>query len=185
MLRGLTVRGCTVVLLGHTNKHLSKDNQTIYEGTADLRNDLDELIYLDVQKDETKSILTITTRPDKVRADIKPRSFHIHLPDRRVEELDYAVRILPRSEEEILDLATEGIYLGKTSQKDLVEFITQRVTSGAGDKKVKAMLATHAHSNNRIKVSRSGRAKDLLYSLTAQERVRKTVEEESTRNLPF
>jgi len=185
LLRGLTVRGCTVVLLGHTNKHTNKDNQTIYEGTADLRNDVDELIYLDAQKDEAKSVLRITTRPDKVRANIKPRSFLVHLPDRWVEELDQAVRILPRPEEEILDLATEGIYLEKKSQKDLIEFIAQRVTSGAGDKKIKGVLATHALAKNRIMVSRSGRAKDLVFSLTAQERARKDAEEESVRNLPF
>lgn len=185
LLRGLTVRGCTVVLLGHTNKHTNKDNQTIYEGTADLRNDVDELIYLDAQKDEAKSALRITTRPDKVRANIKPRSFLIHLPDRRVEELDQAVRILPRSEEEILDLAAEGIYSGKSSQKDLIEFIAQRVTSGAGEKKIKGVLATHALANHRIRVSRSGRAKDLVFSLTTQERARKDAENESVRNLPF
>jgi hypothetical protein len=185
LLRGLTVRGCTVILLGHCNKHLDKDNRTIYEGTADLRNDLDELIYLDAQKDEAKSLLRITTRPDKVRADIKPRSFLIHLPDREVEELDQPIRIVPRSEEEILELATEGVFLGKVSQKDLVEFIGQRVTSDVGEKKIKKILATHALANNRITVRKAGRAKDLLFGLTAGEGALKRVEQEAIENSPF
>jgi hypothetical protein len=185
LLRSLTVRGCTVVLLGHCNKHLDKDNRTIFEGTADLRNDLDELIYLDAQKDEAKSLLRITTRPDKVRADIKPRSFLIHLPDREVEELDQPIRIVPRSEEEILDLATEGVFLGKGSQKDLVEFIGQRVTSDVGEKKIKKILATHALANNRITVRKAGRAKDLLFGLTAGEGALKRAEQEAIENSPF
>jgi hypothetical protein len=185
LLRSLTVRGCTVVLLGHCNKHLDKDNRTIFEGTADLRNDLDELIYLDAQKDEAKSLLRITTRPDKVRADIKPRSFLIHLPDREVEELDQPIRIVPRSEEEILDLATEGVFLGKVSQKDLVEFIGQRVTSDVGEKRIKKTLATHALANNRITVRKAGRAKDLLFGLTAGEGALKRAEQEAIENLPF
>ncbi len=185
LLRALTVRGCTIVLLGHCNKHADRDNRTIYEGTADLRNDLDELLYLDAQKDEAKSALRVTTRPDKVRADIKPRSFLIHLPERRVEELDKPLRIIPRTEEEILDLAVEGIWLDNTSQKDLVEFIFNRSVSGVGEKKIKEVVARHAQEANRIKVRKTGRAKDLVYLLTPDELALKKAQEESDRNLPF
>ena len=185
LLRALTVRGCTIVLLGHCNKHTDRDNRTIYEGTADLRNDLDELLYLDAQKDEAKSALRVTTRPDKVRADIKPRSFLIHLPDRRVEELDKPLRIIPSAEEEILNLAVDGIWLDNTSQKKLVEFILNRVLSAAGEKKIKQLLARHAQEGDRITVRKSGRAKDLIYCLTADELALKKAEEEADRNSPF
>jgi hypothetical protein len=185
LLRALTVRGCTVVLLGHTNKHLGRDGQSVYEGTGDLRNDVDELLYLDAHKDESKSVLSVTTRPDKVRADIKPRSFLIHLPGRRVEELDKPVRVTRGPEAEILDLATEGIWLDKKSQKDLVAFILDRAFSGAGEKKIKAVLARHAYEKNRITVRKTGRAKDLLYGLTAEEEAAKKTQEELDRNSPF
>jgi hypothetical protein len=109
----------------------------------------------------------------------------IHLPDREVEELDQPIRIVPRSEEEILDLATEGVFLGKVSQKDLVEFIGQRVTSDVGEKRIKKTLATHALANNRITVRKAGRAKDLLFGLTAGEGALKRAEQEAIENLPF
>jgi hypothetical protein len=185
LLRGLTVRGCTVVLLGHCNKHLDKEHRTIYEGTADLRNDLDEMIYLDAQKNPTGSALSITTRPDKVRADIKPRSFLIHLPDRRVEELDRPVQILTKGEEEVLNLAAQGIWLEKTSQKDLIEFILEHSTSGIGEKKVKGIIARHAMAENRITVRKSGRAKDLAYGLTEEEAAFQKKESEFLDKLPF
>jgi hypothetical protein len=185
LLRALTVRGCTIILLGHCNKHPDRDGRSVYEGTGDLRNDLDELLYLDAQMDEAKSALRVTTRPDKVRADIKPRSFLIHLPDRRVEELDKPFRIIPKVELEILDLAADGIWLENTSQKDLVEFILQRVTSHAGEKKIKEVLARHAQNADRIMVRRSGRAKDLVYSLTSEEWASKKAQDELVKNSPF
>jgi hypothetical protein len=157
----------------------------VYEGTGDLRNDVDEMIYLDAEKDEAKSALRVTTRPDKVRADIKPRSFLIHLPDRTVEELDRPLRILRGHEAEILELAIEGIWLGNKSQKDLVAFILDRATSGVGEKKVKTVIARHAHEGIRITVQRAGRAKDLVFGLTPDERALKVAQEEADRNSPF
>jgi KaiC/GvpD/RAD55 family RecA-like ATPase len=185
LIRALTVRGCTFILLGHTNKHPGRDGQMVYEGTGDLRNDVDEMIYLDAEKDEAKSALRVTTRPDKVRADIKPRSFLIHLPDRTVEELDRPLRILRGHEAEILELAIEGIWLGNKSQKDLVAFILDRATSGVGEKKVKTVIARHAHEGIRITVQRAGRAKDLVFGLTPDERALKVAQEEADRNSPF
>jgi len=185
LLRTLTVRGCTVVLLGHTNKHPGRDGKSVFEGTGDLRNDVDEMIYLDAEKDESKSALRVTTRPDKVRADIKPRSFLIHLPDRTVEELDKPLRILRGPEAEILELATDGIWLGNKSQKDLVAFILDRATSGVGEKTVKAVISRHALEGIRITVQRAGRAKDLVFSLTPDERALKVAQEEADRNSPF
>jgi len=185
LLRALTVRGCTVVLLGHTNKHPGRDGQLIFEGTGDLRNDVDELFYLDAEKDESKSLLRLTTRPDKVRADIKPRSFVIHLPDRTVEELDKPLRILRGPEAEILDLATEGIWQGNTSQKDLVAYILDRAVSGVGQKKIKSTLSWHAHERNRITVRKAGRAKDLVYGLTEDESAQKAAQDEAAKKSPF
>jgi hypothetical protein len=38
LMRALTTRGATVVLLGHTNKHLGLDGKLIFEGVGDVRN---------------------------------------------------------------------------------------------------------------------------------------------------
>ena len=100
-------------------------------------------------------------------------------------QLDKVVKFVPREEEEILDLAAEGIWLEKTSKKDLVDFILQRVTCGAGEKKIKKMLDKYALEENRIVVRRSGRAKDLIYGLTAEELSLKKAQEMTPRELPF
>ncbi len=55
------------MLLAHANKHRDAEGDLIYEGTGDLRADVDELIYLEKQYDEVAGISTISTYPDKVR----------------------------------------------------------------------------------------------------------------------
>ncbi len=85
-LRALTAKGMTIILLAHTNKYEDKDGNPIYEGTGDLRADVDELIYLIPQKHPDGST-TVSTKPDKVRGNIKPISFLIS-PNREVTLLD-------------------------------------------------------------------------------------------------
>jgi ABC-type Na+ transport system ATPase subunit NatA len=46
MLRALTVRGATVICLGHCNKYPDMQGWPVYEGTSDLRSDFDELALL-------------------------------------------------------------------------------------------------------------------------------------------
>ena len=46
MLRALTGRGATVILLGHCNKYKDEHKYPVYEGTGDVRSDVDELALL-------------------------------------------------------------------------------------------------------------------------------------------
>ena len=86
-LRSLTAKGMTVICLAHTNKHDSKDGKPIYEGTGDVRNDFDELIYLVPVKNEDGS-LVVSTDIDKIRASgIKNYTFDIS-PNRNVTVRD-------------------------------------------------------------------------------------------------
>lgn len=75
LLRKLSVMGATICLLGHTNKYAGADGEAIFEGTGDLRTDVDDLIYLDNMKNEALGRLEVTTRPNKVRATFEKRSF--------------------------------------------------------------------------------------------------------------
>ena len=52
----------TVVLLGHVNKHKGADGQDIYEGTGDLQNDCDNLLFLVPTKDGDS--LLVSTKCD-------------------------------------------------------------------------------------------------------------------------
>jgi hypothetical protein len=76
LLRSLTGKGMTVILLGHTNKYKDGDGKPIFEGTGDVRADADELIYLIPQLHPDKS-MTVSTEPNKVRGDFHPITFEI------------------------------------------------------------------------------------------------------------
>ena len=89
LLRTLTAKKVTVICLAHTNKHDTSDGKPIFEGTGDLRNDFDELIYLIPVKNPDNTI-TVSTLSDKTRADIKDESFII-TQDREIKLLDHHV----------------------------------------------------------------------------------------------
>jgi hypothetical protein len=166
LMRTLTVKGATVCLLGHCNKYKDEDGNAIFEGTADLRNDLDELIYLDGYKNEATNCLEITTRPDKIRAVFKPISFVIDLNnDRAVREQDTVINIISKDERELIDFIKAAIQDGCHSQKDIISWVKGKTT--AGDKKIRERLLKHVQNNNPEFVARkTGRGKDLEYSLS-------------------
>lgn len=79
LLRSLTINGCTIVALGHTNKNKNSDGQLVFEGVGDVRNDVDELYYIDSVKDPLKGIVTLTFRIDKTRCKAVPSTFELEL----------------------------------------------------------------------------------------------------------
>lgn len=81
-LRSMSAKGATIVLLAHTNKYKDKNGKPIYEGTGDLRADIDEMIYFIPLKCPDGS-MTVSTEPDKVRGSFEPLTFEI-TPDRQV-----------------------------------------------------------------------------------------------------
>lgn len=96
LLRTLTTKGITIICLAHTNKHDDKEGKPIFEGTGDLRNDFDELIYL-ISVRNPDSTITVSTLSDKTRAAIRDESFLIN-PDREVKLLDHHVDTLAINE---------------------------------------------------------------------------------------
>jgi len=82
VLRGLSAKGMTIILLAHTNKFNDAEGMPIYEGTGDLRADVDELIYLIPIKNPDGS-MTVSTAPNKTRGTFVPITFEIS-PDREV-----------------------------------------------------------------------------------------------------
>ena len=164
LLRAITVKGATICLLGHTNKYKDEDGKAIFEGTADLRNDLDELIYLDSYKDEVANTLAVTTRPDKVRAEFSPKTYIIDLDDRSVTEADSVINILSKGNRELLDQIQAAITSGKSSQKDIIDAV--KAATIFGDKRIREALIRHSNGPTaEIQVEATGRAKDLRYSI--------------------
>jgi hypothetical protein len=93
LMRGLTQRGATVVLLGHTNKHVGLDGKLIFEGVADVRNDVDELFYIESTKPDAHNRVLLTTTPDKQRAPVKPLTFELSIDTMTVRVLDRPVNV--------------------------------------------------------------------------------------------
>jgi hypothetical protein len=127
LLRSLTAKGMTVILLAHTNKYRDSDGKPIFEGTGDVRSDCDELIYLIPQK-HPDGTMTVSTQPDKVRGDFKPVTFNISRDRNVTRATEYVDTGAERAAEEryqndepdirvILDAIDAGIH----KQNEIIE----------------------------------------------------------------
>lgn len=171
ILRRLTAKGMTVILLAHTNKHKDSEGNPVFEGTGDLRADVDELIYLIPHKNQDNSMV-VTTKPDKVRGDLKPLTFNIS-PDREVtlSEDSISAQTLARVNEELRADAEaiaeieKVLAKGTTNQKDIVDACSK---AGIPVRTVKSILSKYDGSDDELplKWNKSrGQGKTLCYSL--------------------
>jgi len=125
-LRGLTAKGMTVILLAHTNKYKGEDGMPIYEGTGDLRSDVDELIYLIPDK-QPDGILTVSTYPDKQRATFEEQLSFTITKDRKVEQIGY-VDVSARKQalqqrskdQQVIEVITEILQKESASQSEII-----------------------------------------------------------------
>jgi KaiC/GvpD/RAD55 family RecA-like ATPase len=128
LFRSMSAKGATVICLCHTNKYNDSEGNPVYEGTSDLRSDLDELIFLIPEKHQDGSI-TVSTKPDKVRGDFKPISYNIS-PDREVsllpEYVDTGLAIQIKRDKEkdksVIELVTQAIKLDHYTQSSIVDY---------------------------------------------------------------
>lgn len=164
LMRSISVRGGTVCLLGHCNKYRDENGRPVFEGTADLRNDLDELIYLNSVQLENPKRLEVTTDPDKKRADFSPKSYIIYLDDdRQVVESAAPIRIMRPEVRVVVELIKTAITEGNISQKAIVLYVTERCEHG--QKKVKQILHDHTGEGKEFSQRQAGRGRDLIYSI--------------------
>ena len=126
-LRKLSSRGMTVILLAHTNKHPDAEGNHVFEGTGDLRADVDELIYLEKMKEHEK--LVVSTRPDKVRAEVNKMTFEID-NDRNVTVRDSHVDVVKakadasrrEKDEPLIEIIEQAIRSGESLQSQILAF---------------------------------------------------------------
>ncbi len=143
LFRALSAKGMTIVLLAHTNKYKDQEGNPIYEGTGDLRADIDELIYLIPQRHEDKS-MTVTTKPDKVRGAFDPITFKIS-PERVVTQSDDVVNTKLaneiaeqlRQDQAVIDSINKAISADLVTQKDIIGYCSN---DGYGQRTVKKIL---------------------------------------------
>ena len=130
LMRKLTAKGMTIILLAHTNKHKDENGLPIYEGTADMRSDVDELIYLLPYKHDDGS-LTVTTKPDKVRGSFKPITFTID-KNRQVNQEKAAIDVATMEAQQIQQSADQSVMNGiigslthqSLNQKEIITYCT-------------------------------------------------------------
>ena len=77
VLRAITTLGGTVLLLGHTNKHKDIEGKLVFEGVGDIRNDIDELFYIEAVDDAQTGDRLATIVPDKVRCAAEACTFRL------------------------------------------------------------------------------------------------------------
>ncbi len=140
LLRSLTAKGMTIVLLCHTNKYKDADGRPVYEGTGDLRSDVDELIYLikSEQPDGTLYVSTEIGPTGKARAEIKPMTFvigkdrSVRMREAYVDVLaDNAYRSIREADQSIIELIVKAIQDGNTSQSEICKALHREVNRKA------------------------------------------------------
>jgi len=163
VLRGLTAKGATIILLAHTNKYKDSDGNPIFEGTGDVRADVDELIYLIPMKKDDGSMV-VSTKPDKVRGNFKPITFNIS-PDRVViqeggfVDIDYEKSLIEN--QEIASIIKMAIVMGHNYQASIIEF--SKKEGGFSKRKVLDILKTF---NPRMWTTKNiGKNNKLIYEL--------------------
>lgn len=150
LFRGLSGKGMTIILLAHTNKYKDTEGKPIYEGTGDLRSDVDELIYLIPQKHEDGS-MTVSTAPDKVRGKFEPITFHI-TPDREVtlqqQFVDVATnkqaQLQREHDQPVIEAISESIATGKFKHLEIREHC--KTSHSIGWRTVEAVLLRYRHA---------------------------------------
>jgi hypothetical protein len=157
LMRALTVKGATIILLAHTNKNKGLDGRPIFEGVGDVRNDVDELIYFAATSPDIHREITVTATPDKVRC-VMPQaiSFKANVDTREVQALDKpidvtAIRDRERQEEEdapVLVLFKEALKQAKAgiNSTTLVDTVS-RQTSAMSSRQVLACFERHVTSD--------------------------------------
>lgn len=146
MMRALTQRGATVVLLGHTNKHKGVDGKLMFEGVGDVRNDVDELIYIEATDKDAAGVVTLTMKPDKVRCAIKETTFTLDTKTMRVQPLDHVVDVAAlldaqrrqQEDAELIEQIRSALDRGGLSHTDLVARVA--TTSGESRRAVQRVV---------------------------------------------
>jgi len=150
LMRNLSAKGMTIILLAHTNKYTDNDGNPVFEGTGDLRADVDELIYLTPQKHEDGS-MTVTTKPDKVRGSFEPITFEIDA-DRNVTQATKVVDIFKETamqqqlddDKFVVESIRGAITDGRLTQKEIIETCKD---VDIGERTVKKVLKIYCESN--------------------------------------
>lgn len=150
LMRALTQRGATIVLLGHTNKHRGIDGKLIFEGVGDVRNDVDEMLYIEATDKDLLGLVNFTIRPDKVRCAIREATFALDTKTMIVSALDEVVDVASIVERQrrakddgpLIAQVRQTLARGGMNLTDLVERVAKEAETPRG--KVRELIERYA-----------------------------------------
>lgn len=153
LMRALTQRGATIVLLGHTNKHRGIDGKLIFEGVGDVRADVDELLYIEASEKTPAGVVTLTVKPDKVRALLREASFELDTQAMKLTPLDHVVDVAAQAkaaaqraeDADLIAAISAALASGGMKHAELVAAV-QRATS-CGASKVRTVIDAYSALN--------------------------------------
>jgi hypothetical protein len=174
LLRKLSARGMTVIVLAHTNKYKNAEGEYQYEGTADLLSDVDELIYFEPLVNPDGSI-TVSTRKEKSRAAIVPMTWDI-APDltvsARTDYVDVAAQVRDAEQREedapVIEAVTDCLALRAKKQTEIIEHCRPLKFT---EKRVRRVLMTY--SGDLWKSERLFQKNAWLYTLATRQEYRR------------
>jgi hypothetical protein len=150
-LRRLTSKGATVICLCHTNKYPDADGNAIYEGTGDLRSDVDNMIYLEPFH-EGNILRSLSTRPDKVRGVFEPITFEFDNQRRMKvadEFIDTNILVQVAKDQQGVDEVSQAIREGCLRQVDIVNFVKEKY--GRNAKRIRRILTNYGGEFAKVK----------------------------------
>ncbi len=155
LMRSLTAKGATVILLGHNTKRPDGLGKQIYDGVGDIRNDVDELIYIESTNKDSDGLVTITMNPDKARCLAESISFKLNTVTSEIEAMDEFVDVsyynIQQSQYErdlpIISLVIEELGSGQLPITVLVSKVCKRQDCRYGAKFIKSLIERYLESN--------------------------------------
>lgn len=165
LMRRITAKGATIILLSHTNKYPGEDGLQVYEGTGDARADVDDMVYLDSEDYPEERWMWVTTRIAKQRAILYPRSFHVNykvFPAIVTEHKD-VYKLLEPADRVVFAAMKDALADGAMNQGELVAYLSNNTPYGRD--KLKTMLWRVVEQRSEIFDAKSGDRNTRKYSL--------------------
>ncbi|WP_062308645.1 AAA family ATPase [Polynucleobacter sinensis] len=172
-LRALTAKGVTVICLGHTNKHQDNAGKLVFEGTGDIRNDVDELYYLVSEKIDGG--LRVSTDMDKCRAEVKDITFTINGKDRIIQIIPYEDIKLKKAlsdqlakDQPMINFIKKSLMIKERSPTEL-EAVAKTMGNGFTRRNIDKVLRAYSSGDAPLWIATKAPKNGLIYSLISAE----------------
>lgn len=164
LMRSITIRGGTVLLLGHTNKHTGADGKPVFEGVGDVRNDVDELFYVAGLRDDTTGVTTITITPDKVRCLAQPLTLLYNFAADTMTVSDTVLNATLLADRKLIDIAGSILLVHGNLQKQA--FVSYLIEEGVSRREADRVIETYSKGPHRKWIRTPGVANNsVIFSL--------------------